>query len=98
MTLPTMIRKRISITEAQEEALTARARELGISEAELMRRALDAFLTASSVESSQRRSALDRLLAHTHDLARRHRLPATGKWTREELYADRPRHVTSCSS
>ena len=98
MTLPTMIRKHISITEAQEEALASRARELGISEAELMRRALDAFLTASPAESSQRQPALDRLLAHTRDLANLHRLRETGNWNREELYADRLQHVTNYSS
>ena len=98
MTLPTMIRKHISVTEAQEEALASRACELGISEAELMRRALDAFLTASPAESSQRQPALDRLLAHMRDLANLHRLRETGKWNWEELYADRLQHVTNYSS
>jgi len=93
-----MIRKQLYITEAQAEALTARARDLGISEAELIRRALDAFLTASPAESSQRQPALDRLLAHTRDLANLHRLRETGKWNREELYADRLQHVTNYSS
>lgn len=39
-----MIRKQLYITEAQERALKRRARELGVSEAELARRALEGLL------------------------------------------------------
>ena len=35
-----MIRKQLYVTEAQEEALKAQARSLGVSEAELARRTL----------------------------------------------------------
>ena len=88
-----MIRKQLYITEAQEEALKERARSLGVSEAELVRRALDAFLA----ETSRRRSALDRLLEHTHDLAERHRLPSDYDFDREELHAHRESRRSHCS-
>lgn len=39
-----MIRKQLYISEAHERALKKRARELGISEAELVRRLLDRLL------------------------------------------------------
>lgn len=84
-----MVRKQLYITEAQEEALKNRAQSLGISEAELTRRALDAFLGESSPEAPWRPSALERLLEHTRDLAGRHQLPSDYEFDREELYADR---------
>lgn len=92
-----MIRKQLYITEAQEEALKSRARSLGISEAELARRALDAFLAESSSASSQRRPALERLLKRTRTLARDHRLPADYEFNREELYSDRASRTSSHS-
>jgi hypothetical protein len=39
-----VIRKQLYISEEHERALKARARELGISEAELVRRMLDGLL------------------------------------------------------
>ena len=92
-----MVRKRLYITEAQEEALKNRARSLGISEAELTRRALDAFLAESSPDTLQRRPVLDRLLEHTRDLADRHQLPSDYEFDREELYADRGNRASKSS-
>ena len=92
-----MIRKQLYITEAQEEALKERARSLGISEAELTRRALDAFLAESSSKPPRRRSALERLLEHTRDLAEQHRLPSDYEFDREELYADRGSRASKSS-
>ena len=92
-----MVRKQLYITEAQEEALKERARSLSISEAELTRRALDAFLAESSPELPRRRPALDRLLEHTRDLADRHRLLADYEFDREELYADRGSRASTSS-
>ena len=86
-----MIRKQLYITEAQNEALKRRAQALGISEAELVRQALDASLTDIASKPSSRRSELDELLERTRDLASRHRLPSGYRFNREELYADRTR-------
>lgn len=95
-----MIRKQLYITEAQNEALKHRAQALGISEAELVRRALDASLTDAASKSSSRRAELDQLLERTRDLASRHRLPSEYRFDRDELYADRtrPRDDTQSAS
>jgi hypothetical protein len=70
-----MIRKQLYISEAQNEALKRRARALGVSEAELARRALDALLSeGSSAASPRRHEALDRLMETTRRLAEGHRL------------------------
>jgi len=92
-----MIRKQLYITEAQEEALKERVRSLGLSEAELTRRALNSFLAESSPEPPRRRPALQRLLEHTRDLADRHRLPSDQEFDREEVYAGRERRTSHCS-
>jgi len=95
-----MIRKQLYITEAQNEALKRRAQALGISEAELVRRALDASLTDAASKSSARRAELDELLERTRDLASRHRLPSGYRFDRDELYAERtrPRDDTQSAS
>ena len=92
-----MIRKQLYVTEAQEEALKVQARSLGVSEAGLSRRALDAFLAETSPETARRRPALERLLEHTCDLADRHRLPAVYEFDRDELYADRASRASNQS-
>ena len=56
-----MVRKQLYITEGQEEAVKDHARRLGISEAELTRRALSAFLSERSPEASRRPEALETL-------------------------------------
>lgn len=43
-----MIRKQLYITETQEEELKRRSEETGLSEAELVRRALDAALSSGA--------------------------------------------------
>lgn len=85
-----MIRKQLYITEAQEETLKRQARALGVSEAELVRRALDDFLNeGSSAKHPRRRGALGRLIDRTRQLAKGHRLPSDYQFDRDELYAER---------
>ena len=91
-----MIRKQLYIIEAQEEALKAQARSLGVSEAEL-RAGPSAFLAETSPETARRRPALERFLEHTCDLADRHRLPAVYEFDRDELYADRTSRASNQS-
>jgi hypothetical protein len=81
-----MIRKRLYITESQEEAVKDHARRLGISESELTRRALHAFLTERSPEASRRSEALETLIERTRSLAQRHQLPSEYRFDREDLY------------
>lgn len=84
-----MIRKQLYITEGQEAAVKDHARRLGISEAELTRRALSAFLSARSPEASRRPEALETLLDRTRALSDNHRLSPEYRFDRENLYAER---------
>lgn len=81
-----MVRKQLYITRAQDALLKRRARELGRTESELMRQA---------IESSWADPGMEAETAWAAELAfmkERSRLPwcGTGRnWTREELYEDR---------
>ncbi len=56
-----MVRKQLYISDEHERALKARARELGVSEAELVRRMLDGLLLdEEGGRASLRRSPLPR--------------------------------------
>lgn len=87
-----MIRKQLYISEDHERALKARAREAGVSEAELMRRFLDKLLLGS--ESSGRvplgrvQAALD-FLETTDEISVSHRFAEDYRFDRQELYEDR---------
>jgi hypothetical protein len=58
----TMIRKQLYIDPHRDAALKRKARELGLSEAELLRRALDAVLTETPQAMPVRPSVLRTLL------------------------------------
>ena len=82
-----MIRKQLYITREQDHALKRQARALGVSEAELVRRALD----AAAREDARRPlpgpdDPLAELLANTRRLASRSRLPAGYRFDRDDLY------------
>lgn len=82
-----MIRKQIYIKPEQEEALCRRSKELGISEAELIRQYIDAGTARPS--AAEREKALHELLADMEERAKI-RVPQTGRdWTRDELYEER---------
>jgi len=84
-----MIRKQLYITEGQDEVLKDQARKLGISEAELARRALSEFLAERSPKASTRPEALRVLLDRTRSLSENHRLASGYRFDREDLYGDR---------
>ena len=84
-----MIRKQLYITEGQDEVLKDQARKLGISEAELARRALSAFLFERTPTASRRPEALETLLKRTRSLSEKHRLPSGYQFDREDLYGER---------
>mgnify|MGYP006440232305 CR=1 FL=1 len=84
-----MIRKQLYITEGQNENLKQQARELGMSEAELARRALSEFLFERSPGAAARPEALDELLRRTRSLSEKHQLPTGYRFDREELYGGR---------
>jgi hypothetical protein len=87
----TMVRKQLYITREQERALKERAGEEGVTEAEIVREALDRHLRRESgpVIPEHRRRAVDELLAMTEEVARHHRFPKGYRFDRLELYAER---------
>jgi hypothetical protein len=90
-----MIRKQLYLGEEQERELKRRARSLGLSEAELVRQALDALLAlegtrpaAGGVPGSG--DAVDEVIRRAGDLVRRgHRLPPGERLDRASLYDER---------
>jgi len=86
-----MVRKQLYLEETQDRALKARARELGISEAELVRRALDAALRpqGNAHLTAPHRAALTRLLENAKRLSEAHSFPEGYCFNREELYDER---------
>jgi len=83
-----VIRKQLYIAERQERALKRKAKALGISEAELVRRALDGVLDDAKRPRPRRLEALERFLECARAVAARgHRLPR--RIRREELYEER---------
>lgn len=84
-----MVRKQLYITEQQDRALKRHAKALGVSEAELVRQALDEMLREGLGARAHRREALRRLLDNTRRLAEQHHLVAGYRFDRDALYAER---------
>ncbi len=88
-----MVRKQLYISDEHERALKARARELGVSEAELVRRLLDGLLLGEEGGSGLARAgaaeALESFLEEADRLATSHGFPGGYRFDREELYEDR---------
>lgn len=93
-----MVRKQLYIEERQDRALKRRAKKLGISEAEVVRAALDAAFAKEGVQapppSLPEDDPLEQLLKLAEEDVRRHALPPGG-WNREELYAEREDRLAS---
>lgn len=92
--MPRMIRKQVYIGPEQDRMLKRRARQRGVTEAEIIREALDrAALGLSSVRAQS--AGLDanagrKALSFIRSLAgRSSKGPAGRSWTREALYEDR---------
>ena len=81
------------ISEEHERALKARARELGISEAELVRRMLDSMLLdgegRGGLAGASAAEALEGFLEEADRLAESHRFSEGYAFDRNELYEDR---------
>jgi hypothetical protein len=90
-----MVRKQIYIESEQDARLKERARELGLTESEVIRRAIDEALSGT-LRRSRAIEAWDAAL----EFARaRVNLPGAGSgggrgWTREELYDERPKYLS----
>ena len=83
-----MIRKQVYIEPGQEELLKRRSRELGVSEAALIRRGIDEVAHRGPLAALDR-EAWKEELAFMKERAKM-KVPQTGRgWTREELYEER---------
>ena len=83
-----MIRKQVYIGPDQDRFLKRRSRELGVTEAELIRRGIEAVAREPRLPLSR-----EKALAEMRRFWRKRaamRVPQTGRtWTREELYEER---------
>jgi hypothetical protein len=90
-----MVRKQIYIESVQDTRLKERARELGLTESEIIRRAIDDALDGS-LHRTRAISAWNSALEFARSRANE---PGAGSggprgWTREELYDERPKYLS----
>ncbi|MBU4555444.1 MAG: ribbon-helix-helix protein, CopG family [Actinobacteria bacterium] len=87
-----MVRKQLNLEEDLDQALAERASELGISQSELVRRAIETFLAQSQRDEGI--AALERLRAmwDEDDRLGIGSGPEGRTWTREELHDRWERH------
>ncbi|MCA1992404.1 MAG: ribbon-helix-helix domain-containing protein [Coleofasciculus sp. S288] len=84
-----MVKKQIDIPESLDEALKSLAQALGVSEEELILRALTEFLQAHQLRpQSSRIAALERFLALAKETSKTYRLPEGYRFNRDELYGE----------
>lgn len=81
-----MVRKQLYLDESQDKALKRRARELGVSEAEIVRNALDAVLFGSFPPRGQRHIAA--FLTRAGELARAHPIAEDYRFDRQAVYEE----------
>lgn len=85
-----MVRKQIYIEKRQKARLKQAAKARGVSEAEIVRQAIDQQLAASGKGWPHAPGAWDRALALMRSLQAQGPLPKPGRrWTRDELYEAR---------
>ena len=86
-----MIRKQVYIERRHERMLKRRARQRGVTEAEIIREALDGVETIAAVRGREVDEVAGRqALRFMHALATSLRKAPRGRtWTRESLYGDR---------
>lgn len=85
-----MIRKQIYIQKSQEVRLKKIAETQGVSEAEIIRRALDVELRHAGYRSAYSMEAWERIRKFISNIEKR--APVKSKkrdWTREDLYEER---------
>jgi len=90
--LELVVRKQLYLREDQDRLLKERARKLGVSEAELVRMALDRFLFGGEGQTiAKARASLEAFLAEARRLAGTHRFPEGWRLDREALHAEEGR-------
>ncbi len=87
-----MIRKQLYITPEQERMVKNRARTEGVTEAEVVREAIDRYLLrheSGPHVSKERRGMLDELVEGNQRLSKNLRFPEGYRFNRAEVYAQR---------
>ncbi|MFZ5909991.1 MAG: CopG family transcriptional regulator [Chloroflexota bacterium] len=88
--MPKMVRKQIYIQKSQEERLKKAAEARGISEAEIIRRALEIELRVVGYRPAYNLEAWERIYKFLQEMEKRGPVPQRKRnWTREELYEER---------
>ncbi len=85
-----MIRKQVYINARQDRLLKARAKQFGVTEAELIRQSLDQSLGAPALSRPRNPEAWREFMRTVRRRMRMKIPPSPRTWTRDELY-DRPR-------
>lgn len=94
-----MVRKQIYIQKSQEERLKRVAKARGVSEAEIIRRALENELKRAGYRLAYDNDAMKRLYKLMRDQDKRPPVPRKKRdWTREDLYEDRMKRYDRRSS
>jgi len=83
-----MIRKQLYIEADQEKALKRQAKALGVSEAELMRQALDSVLKPAVQERPKPSAALEQLLEAADELSTEYKFEENESLKRQNLYEE----------
>ncbi len=81
-----MVRKQVYIEPAQEELLKQRARELGVTEAELVRRGIETIASGPALAFARDRQAWEQELSFMRERMKIVVPQTRRQWTREELY------------
>jgi hypothetical protein len=84
-----MIRKQLYIEPWQDELLKKRSRELGVTEAELMRRGIAQVLSDVDEREQRRQEAWNDIMAFIEKLKKIDAPQKDRDWTREEIYEER---------
>jgi len=85
-----MVRKQIYIQKSQEERLKKVAESRGVSEAEIIRRALETELRVVGYRPAYDLEAWERIYKFLQEMEKRGPVPQRKRdWTREELYEER---------
>ena len=84
-----MVRKQVYIEERHEAALKRLAAQRGVAEAEIVRDAIDRAEAAVDPVRRPDPGAWDEFAAFLNTLRQRPAAAATGRWSRDDLYAER---------
>jgi hypothetical protein len=80
-----MVKKQVDIPESQDQALLRQARDLGVSESELIHLALETFLRGGAqAPGTERQEVLEGVLEQAQLAAKEHHLPGGYRFNRDD--------------